>query len=58
MAKRVSSVPGVKFRWNPHLGSTGRYIDDKGRIISQESVTRETEKVITGVGLYFAEKQK
>ena len=38
-----------RYRWNPELGVTGRYIDRDGRIVKQGVVTDQLEKVITGV---------
>ena len=37
-----------QYRFNPRLGSTGRYIDRRGRAVSAETVTREMERVIAG----------
>lgn len=37
------------FRFNPSLGTTGRYIDAKGRMVSERVVTGQMERVIAGV---------
>lgn len=38
-----------RYRWNPELGGTGRYIDRNGRIVKGEVITDQLEKVIEGV---------
>lgn len=38
-----------RYRFNPALGTTGRYIAPNGQMVSQAIVTAEMEKVITGV---------
>lgn len=38
-----------RYRWNPELGVTGRYIDRNGQIVKQEIITDQLEKVIVGV---------
>jgi len=38
-----------RYRWNPEVGSTGRYIDTDGRIVKQEVVRSQLELVISGV---------
>jgi len=43
------SFDGSRFRFNPTLGTTGRYIDAKGRMVRQDAVTSEMEKSITGI---------
>lgn len=36
-----------RYRWNPEVGSTGRYIDKDGRIVKQSVITDQLEKVIS-----------
>lgn len=38
-----------RYRWNPELGTTGRYIDLNGQIVKQEIVTNQLEIVIGGL---------
>ncbi len=38
-----------RYRWNPDLGGTGRYIDKNGQIVKGKVITTQLEKVITGV---------
>ena len=38
-----------RYRWNPALGTTGRYIAPSGRMVPQKTVTGEMEWVIGGV---------
>ena len=37
-----------KYRWNPSLGTTGRYIDEQGRMVPAETMRAEMERVISG----------
>ncbi len=43
-----SSPFSSRYRFNPALGGTGRYIDRDGKMVTQGRVTNELEKVITG----------
>lgn len=38
-----------RYRWNPALGSTGRYIDRNGRAVSSRVIVSQLERVIEGV---------
>lgn len=38
-----------RYRWNPALGSTGRYIDRNGRAVSSRAIVGQLERVIEGV---------
>ncbi len=49
MPKKVKRSKYSTYRWNPSLGSTGRYIDENGRMVPSRDVVRQTERVIKGV---------
>lgn len=38
-----------RYRWNPALGSTGRYIDRNGRAVASRVIVSQLERVIEGV---------
>jgi hypothetical protein len=38
-----------RYRFNPKLGTTGRYIDARGRMVKNEAVIAEMENVLSGV---------
>lgn len=48
-ARLGSSEFDSRYRWNPELGGTGRYIDKDGKIVSSRVIVSQLEKVITGV---------
>jgi hypothetical protein len=48
-AKLGTSEFDSRYRWNPELGTTGRYIDRDGKIVRQTTVTKQLELVIEGV---------
>jgi len=37
------------FRFNPNLGSTGRYIGKNGRAVSNQAIVNELENIVSGV---------
>lgn len=46
--KSKTTAPPSRFRFNPKLGATGRYIDSRGRVVSAKKVIAEAERVIRG----------